>query len=521
MNKRTIPAIRSILDLSSHSITVSKERCFTFLFWTFLLVVLISFPSCSGSFSIHRGSVETNISNVSVEAGDSISIKFSNPVDIATVTKNSVFVVPRVAALSALSMSSENVKLSSVTCDYNSAVNSNLECLNDTECQITPELEALKDYTLCISNSIKFLNGSFFEGTSFDFSTSSPPAPSSSFLKIFVTAGTWQGDLGGVAGADAKCMNDANKPEDGKTYKAFLANTYRHAVPNKYWVLRANTEYRRSDGTTVIGTTNTNSVFTAPLINSFSGENIEVWTGLKDNWNTYILGMDEYQYYGPCKDWQFNDSLKAFLYDGSFADAGTKTSSAWYYDRSACDQYKALLCVEQPGTPAPAPAFLNIFVTIPNFNGGMDGVSGADSYCATDYTDEHFEGPYKALIVDGINRRAEIGNQVDWVLNPNTEYRRIFDSEVIGITTADSVFEAPLLNKFSTDDNKHTWTGLNPDWTTADNTCLLWDNSVSPNSGLIGFPYEEDETAWSDTTDTCDQYNYLICVEQLETWPSP
>ena len=41
---------------------------------------------------------------------------------------------------------------------------------------------------------------------------------------LFVTAAGYNGNLGGVSGADAKCMADANKPSDGKTYKAMLTD---------------------------------------------------------------------------------------------------------------------------------------------------------------------------------------------------------------------------------------------------------------------------------------------------------
>ena len=55
------------------------------------------------------------------------------------------------------------------------------------------------------------------------------------------------------------------------------------------WVLQASTEYRRSDGSTTIGTTTTAGVFSFPLSNSIDpGAPIETWTGLNEtSWITH------------------------------------------------------------------------------------------------------------------------------------------------------------------------------------------------------------------------------------------
>jgi hypothetical protein len=93
---------------------------------------------------------------------------------------------------------------------------------------------------------------------------------------IFTTSGTNNGNFGGMAGADAYCTSDANKPTRG-TYKAMLVDgTNRVACTSSFcggsgvsehvdWVLDPTTLYSRSDGTP-IGTTTSAGVFTFPLL---------------------------------------------------------------------------------------------------------------------------------------------------------------------------------------------------------------------------------------------------------------
>ena len=116
-------------------------------------------------------------------------------------------------------------------------------------------------------------------------------------LKIFVTNSKYTGSLGGIAGADAKCAADTNKPVGGATYKAFISDgTNRRACStddcsggiseNIDWVLKPNRSYVRADGTTALFTTNANGIFTSDLTNSFSGASVYPWTGLKSTFTS-------------------------------------------------------------------------------------------------------------------------------------------------------------------------------------------------------------------------------------------
>lgn len=118
---------------------------------------------------------------------------------------------------------------------------------------------------------------------------------------IFITAISFSGNLGGIAGADALCMADANKPAGGATYKAMIVyGTDRVACTsadcmdggsseNVDWVLAPRTSYYRPDLTTKIGTTLwDNGIFLltpdSNLDNSFSAGSYDIWTGLMPTW---------------------------------------------------------------------------------------------------------------------------------------------------------------------------------------------------------------------------------------------
>lgn len=115
--------------------------------------------------------------------------------------------------------------------------------------------------------------------------------------RIFVTANTYTGNLGGISGADAKCNNvaDGNKPPG--VYKAMLvdaassglrractsANCATSGVAEgKDWVLVPNLTYVRADNTPVF-TANFNGVYNFPgqtFYAPISTSAFDVWTGI-------------------------------------------------------------------------------------------------------------------------------------------------------------------------------------------------------------------------------------------------
>ncbi|MCZ8155854.1 MAG: DUF1554 domain-containing protein, partial [Leptospira sp.] len=100
--------------------------------------------------------------------------------------------------------------------------------------------------------------------------------PFSNNRRIFVTGSSYSiPTIGSIAGADTVCMNDSAKPTQSTVFKALLVDETgcsgspcRRAsiTPNAGdgqidWVFKPNTSYYRSDGTTLIMTTNGNAIF--------------------------------------------------------------------------------------------------------------------------------------------------------------------------------------------------------------------------------------------------------------------
>lgn len=169
--------------------------------------------------------------------------------------------------------------------------------------------------------------------------------------KIFVTSETTRGDIGGIAGADAFCASDDNHPGSG-TYKALIvapggarvacttANCGGGPGEHTGWVLAANTEYRRIDGVTVIGTTNDAGLFPFPLVNEIGIGNTFVWTGLKDS-PAWVA--DEQN---SCDGWT-EDEKKTFGLAGSAKSGVTGSAAILNGKKSDCHTKRALYCVEQ------------------------------------------------------------------------------------------------------------------------------------------------------------------------------
>jgi len=110
---------------------------------------------------------------------------------------------------------------------------------------------------------------------------------------IFYTSTASNGNLGGVAGADAKCNAAPNKP-NSSTYKAIIGGGGRTACttancsggPTEHndWVLYPNQKYVRTGDALEIATTTANGIFTFPLVNTISDSSSSPWTGLSTNW---------------------------------------------------------------------------------------------------------------------------------------------------------------------------------------------------------------------------------------------
>lgn len=162
----------------------------------------------------------------------------------------------------------------------------------------------------------------------------------------------------------------------------------------------------------------------------------------------------------------------------------------------------------------------NVFITASQYNANLGGVAGADAKCASDSRNPG-SGIYKAFIVNTTTRIACTTNNcsggssehVDWVLQPNTEYRRLTDGVTVGFTNDDALFTFNLLNPVDATYNYWVWTGLTSTWTTYNNNCGQWTN---PTSGLagIGLGDKIDLSAVYYGNGSCPTNGRILCIEQ-------
>lgn len=147
--------------------------------------------------------------------------------------------------------------------------------------------------------------------------------------RIFVTDATHNGDFDGIAGADAFCMSDLNKPSGG-TWKALIASAGRSRTSN--WILQANTQYVRVSDSAVIGITNSLGVFPSPLTNAIDGA-VNAWTGLNDDWSNNT---------DNCNNWEA-DSVSVGMAGSMNFTNGFLTATG----STTCAATLHLVCVEQ------------------------------------------------------------------------------------------------------------------------------------------------------------------------------
>lgn len=186
-------------------------------------------------------------------------------------------------------------------------------------------------------------------------SSTTPSCTTTGTCKIFITNSTAP-VTAGVSGIDAHCNNATNKPSGGGTYKALVTDgTSRRACTSANcttggtsehidWVLKPNQQYKRKDGTTVIGTTNSNGLFPIPMTNSMEpnllNANNYVITGINADW---INSND-------CENW--TTKAAATSPNGLFGRHQNTDALAFAFSSTLCsdleDNYNAkAICVEQ------------------------------------------------------------------------------------------------------------------------------------------------------------------------------
>ncbi|TGM61540.1 DUF1554 domain-containing protein [Leptospira vanthielii] len=162
-----------------------------------------------------------------------------------------------------------------------------------------------------------------------------------------------------------------------------------------------------------------------------------------------------------------------------------------------------------------------IFITQNGYPANIGKASNFDSSCQSD-PNYPGSGNFKAMVVDGISRRASITSnlgdgQIDWVFKANQAYIRP-NGIAIETSNANGLFTSIISTPITTTSSDH-WTGLESDWTTylnGDGACLKWTTNFSGELGVAGDAYTQDILTLTrgKGLQQCSINRELVCVEQ-------
>ncbi len=151
--------------------------------------------------------------------------------------------------------------------------------------------------------------------------------------------------------------------------------------------------------------------------------------------------------------------------------------------------------------------------------GNMGGVAGADNICDTQAGGKGLSGTYKAFLIANTRRACSSANcsggiseNLDWVLQPSTNYYREDGTTLVGTTNASAIFNLPLTNSMEVA-GSFIWTGLRQDWTNETN-CLNWTSDSGGLFTTVGNILATDANAISAGVTACSNNYNLACVEQ-------
>ena len=164
---------------------------------------------------------------------------------------------------------------------------------------------------LFVSTGNRLSNAATLDGGTASGTTTTPSTAGSRF---FMIDGTTTGNMGGIAGADAICANDAAKPSDGRTYIAFLS-TASVAAPSRTTLIYP---IRQAANPSVVVASNATAFFNGPI--TMPGDGWVRWTGTNASGGISSLGT--------CNSWTAGSPQTASA--GGWNASSPMTNSSTY-----------------------------------------------------------------------------------------------------------------------------------------------------------------------------------------------
>ncbi|HPH65156.1 MAG TPA: DUF1554 domain-containing protein [Kofleriaceae bacterium] len=320
---------------------------------------------------------------------------------------------------------------------------------------------------------------------------------------VFITKDTYNGNLGGIVGADAKCQASANRPQ--ATFIAVLG--YQNSsLYTALKVLDASRAWYRTDGELVADSPiEFTSGLRSPVIFDQNGQriidNVTIWTGFD---NTGALQGND------CFAW----SSAASSASGGFGQSDNRPI-ALGGSVSTCNLQRHLLCASIGATKPPVlrmPVANRMFVSGLVSLGPTDsGLAALDDICQNEANQAQLKrsdgtaAQFVALL--STSSQSAI---VRSGLNPNVDYVRV-DGARIGQLNAVPRTYIHLTANGGLADTIDVWTGGIPT-TTSLLACFDWTSSTP--TGTFGSNNRASNAAYDTMAGSCSSKKRVYCVEK-------
>lgn len=184
-------------------------------------------------------------------------------------------------------------------------------------------------------------------------STTPTPSPAANSKRVFVTSTKYNGNLGGISGADAKCQERATAANLGGTWKAWISGSQSNSAPSQRFA-KATVPYTLIDGTVIAN--NWTDLITMKPDGSFLRKGIDltelgtkfsptVWTATQFT-GSPTTSQNAY----TCIDWVWGGKeASGYIGLGGFSSGGGIPGFQWTATggRMSCNNNYALYCFEQ------------------------------------------------------------------------------------------------------------------------------------------------------------------------------
>lgn len=368
------------------------------------------------------------------------------------------------------------------------------------------------------------------------------PTPSISGSRVFVTSTTYNGNLGGLTGADSKCQTRADAVNLGGNWKAWLSDSNTSASSRLF---HSNDPYKLINNTVIANNWAdlTDGNLAAKInINEF-GQLMDIFHGYYVPTNTAEDGTAvPGDWYGSrdCYNWSRGNNSY-----GSIGGNTDFTDRNWTNGISAsCSSLTPLYCFEQPLTPTstptpipptptptntptpipptltptltPVPTASRVFVTSTGYNGNLGGLSGADSKCQTRANVVNLGGIWKAWLSDSTTSASSR-------LKHSALPYKLLDGTIIANNWTDLVdgylasyidrneFGQKLTAYYYVMTNTYSNGAIAPtNW-----SCSNWSSSTSINISVGGDTGSVDGSWTLVSSSGCNNLSKLYCFEQV------